>query len=44
MYLETKPLYREQIAALFSSIFRLLDTAKPTVKESVFVIVGSLGK
>jgi serine/threonine-protein kinase ATR len=35
---------REQMEALFSSIFRLLDTAKPPVKETLLIIMGSLGK
>jgi hypothetical protein len=29
---------------LLSGVFSLLDTAKPPIKESALIIVGSLGK
>jgi serine/threonine-protein kinase ATR len=37
-------MHREHTEALFSGIFNLLETAKPPVKETVLIIVGSLGK
>jgi hypothetical protein len=35
---------REHTDVLFSNILHLLDTAKPPIKQTVLIIVGSLGK
>jgi len=41
---EASHIHQKHTEALFSNFFSLLDTAKPPVKETVLIIVGSLGK
>lgn len=41
---EPSHMHREHTEVLFSGIFNLLEKAKPPVKETVLIIVGSLGK
>jgi serine/threonine-protein kinase ATR len=41
---KTNHIYLEHMEVLFSNILRLLDTAKPPTKQTMLIIVGSLGK